>query len=185
MDKKSCRLQCRRVWQDLLADPGATRALCEAFEHWLQNARLAGRLLASVPLGDELDLLGLALQYSPTVFAPVTLAEGMEFRRIRRREESRPGFRNIPGAAPRAELLELPLNASDLVLIPSLGASRAGYRLGRGAGYYDRWRTHLEPARRLAVLPHLLAELDFPVEEHDLRLSMIVTEEGLIDLEKS
>lgn len=69
--------------------------------------------------------------------------------------------------------------APDLALVPGLGFSPGGTRLGRGAGYYDRWLAGL-PAPPLTIgvafacqlLPHL------PRDPHDQPVHSIVTELG-------
>ncbi len=70
----------------------------------------------------------------------------------------------------------------DVVLVPCVGYTREGWRLGYGGGYFDRW---------LAAHPHAtavgvawsIAELDaseFRPEPHDFALTLIVTERGVV-----
>lgn len=70
----------------------------------------------------------------------------------------------------------------DVVLVPCVGFTASGYRLGYGGGYFDRW---------LAAHPHVTAagvawsaghidEGDFTPEPHDQPLAFIVTERGVV-----
>ena len=67
----------------------------------------------------------------------------------------------------------------DVVLVPCVGFTRAGYRLGYGGGYFDRWL-----AQHLGVTSVGLAwsgaETSFAVEAHDQPLTLIVTEREVI-----
>jgi 5,10-methenyltetrahydrofolate synthetase len=70
----------------------------------------------------------------------------------------------------------------DVVLAPCVGFTQGGYRLGYGGGYFDRW---------LAAHPHAIAigvawslaridEAEFAPQPHDLPLTLVVTEEGVV-----
>lgn len=65
------------------------------------------------------------------------------------------------------------------VLLPALGCSRAGVRLGRGAGYYDR---SLRPGPRLiaVVYDHELVEF-LPSEPTDVPVHAALTPSGLVE----
>lgn len=67
----------------------------------------------------------------------------------------------------------------DVVLVPCVGYTRQGLRLGYGGGYFDRW---------LAAHPHVTAVgvawsgscTDMAGEAHDQPLTLIVTEQGIV-----
>jgi 5-formyltetrahydrofolate cyclo-ligase len=66
----------------------------------------------------------------------------------------------------------------DLALIPCVACDMSGRRLGRGGGYYDRFlqRSHISSA---ALCRRALLLEELPVEAHDEKVGMIVTETGL------
>jgi len=68
----------------------------------------------------------------------------------------------------------------DLIFVPGIAFTRAGGRLGRGAGFYDRllarkgWR-----ARKIGVGFDCQLVDELPAEAHDHELDCVVTESGL------
>jgi len=74
----------------------------------------------------------------------------------------------------------IPINLIDLVIVPALGFSRDGFRIGRGMGFYDRFLAVPEfigLSCGLAFEDQVLEDL--PVVDHDMPLSMLVTEVGI------
>ncbi|NKY17414.1 5-formyltetrahydrofolate cyclo-ligase [Tsukamurella spumae] len=71
------------------------------------------------------------------------------------------------------------LASVDTVLLPALGVSRAGVRLGRGAGYYDR--SSLSGPRLIAVVyDHELVDF-LPSEPTDVPVDGALTPSGLVE----
>ncbi len=68
----------------------------------------------------------------------------------------------------------------DLVLVPLLAFDRAGHRLGRGAGYYDRTLAGLAGCRAVGVAWACREVETVPVGPFDVALDAIVTENGVI-----
>ena len=67
----------------------------------------------------------------------------------------------------------------DVVLVPGLAFDNNGGRLGRGAGYYDRWFQANPESRRVAIA-HSVQLIDkVPMEQHDARMHIVVTERGI------
>ncbi len=90
--------------------------------------------------------------------------------------ETAKGIRE-PG--PGQPLLEI--GTLELVVVPGLGFTRSGDRLGRGAGFYDRFLARLAPGTAtvgLAVSTQIVDDL--PTEPTDRRVDMVVTEDGLV-----
>lgn len=70
--------------------------------------------------------------------------------------------------------------AIDLVLVPGAAFDRLGNRLGYGGGYYDRFFGRLRPVVprvALAFATQVLTEV--PVDLHDQKMGILVTEEGV------
>lgn len=74
------------------------------------------------------------------------------------------------------------LHTADLVVVPALAVDRAGHRLGRGRGYYDRALGEVPRARRIAVV-YATELLDrIPSEPHDEPVAWALTPDGLAKL---
>jgi 5-formyltetrahydrofolate cyclo-ligase len=85
-----------------------------------------------------------------------------------------PGVREPVGGKP------VPLNLIDLVIVPGLGFTAKGYRIGRGMGFYDRFLSQHDFAGfscGLAFEDQVLEKV--PLLDHDVPLSMLATDQGL------
>ncbi len=75
----------------------------------------------------------------------------------------------------------IPINLIDLVIVPGVGFSKNGYRIGRGMGFYDRFLAQPEfngVACGLAFAEQVIE--DVPVLDHDMPLSMLTTDRGVV-----
>lgn len=69
----------------------------------------------------------------------------------------------------------------DIVLVPGTVFSKQGDRLGYGAGYYDRFLSELpDRVLKIALAYHLQIVDSVPTDEYDVRMDMIITENGII-----
>jgi 5-formyltetrahydrofolate cyclo-ligase len=74
----------------------------------------------------------------------------------------------------------IPVEFVDMVIVPGLGFTARGYRIGRGMGFYDRFLAQQEfigVSCGLAFEEQLIADL--PILDHDIPLSMLATDKGL------
>lgn len=70
---------------------------------------------------------------------------------------------------------QVDLNEISGFVVPGLGFDSAGYRLGRGGGYYDR--TLSEVTRpKIGVCFEVSKLSEVPFEDHDVRCDKIITE---------
>ena len=90
-----------------------------------------------------------------------------------------PGRYGIMEPGPECPLQ--PARAVGLVIVPGLAFDRAGYRLGRGGGYYDRF---LDAPDRTAVSCSVAYGVQLvdavPREPHDRPVDFLVTEAGMM-----
>jgi len=85
-----------------------------------------------------------------------------------------PGIREPMAGKP------IPLDLVDFVIVPGLGFSTTGHRIGRGMGFYDRFLAQSDFIGRscgLAFEEQIVEAL--PVLDHDVPLSMLVTDGGI------
>ena len=71
----------------------------------------------------------------------------------------------------------LPVSSIELVIIPGLGFDETGNRIGRGAGFYDRFLADNQFSGircGLALEDQILNTI--PVSDHDMSLDLLVTE---------
>lgn len=67
-----------------------------------------------------------------------------------------------------------------ILVIPGIGFSPSGERLGRGKGYYDRYLENFSGIK-IGVCFEEQLKNELPCDEHDQRMDFIVTENGVID----
>jgi 5-formyltetrahydrofolate cyclo-ligase len=68
-----------------------------------------------------------------------------------------------------------------VVIVPGLGFTASGNRVGYGGGYYDRWLAAAPRSISIALAFEAQLYDRLPVEQHDRRVHMIVTESRLIN----
>lgn len=72
---------------------------------------------------------------------------------------------------------------ADLVIVPAVAVDRAGVRLGRGGGSYDRALARVPEATLIvAALYHDELVAALPFEDHDRRVHAVVTPAGVTRL---
>jgi 5-formyltetrahydrofolate cyclo-ligase len=89
----------------------------------------------------------------------------------------RQGMKMAPPEAPVVDNREL-----DAVVVPGLGFDAAGGRIGRGAGFYDRFLAGLPSDRPVRVALSFDEQIveEVPVEGHDAPIGVIVTPSRVI-----
>ncbi len=92
-----------------------------------------------------------------------------------------PGVFGIP--EPDDTCRRIGVDQVDFAVVPGLAFDRQGGRLGRGKGYYDRLLENTAAVKAALSFNEQLTEY-VPMEEHDSRMDMIITEKWDILLTK-
>jgi 5-formyltetrahydrofolate cyclo-ligase len=86
----------------------------------------------------------------------------------------------VPEADPSSPMPADP-RSLDVVIVPGLAFTRAGDRLGQGGGWYDRFLGEVRDGCTTIGVGFAVQVVDeLPVEEHDVRLGVVVTEDGRV-----
>ena len=154
-------------------------ALCRHLEESTQW-KSAGTVMLFAPLRYEPDLLPLMAGGRRWVF-PSMEENRIVPRAVADAGELVPGPFGIRG--PDVERCPAVAAGSlDLILIPGLGFSPAGHRLGRGKGHYDRFLADVPAAVwRCGVCFGCQVTVELPRESHDIPMHSLLTENGMVD----
>ena len=182
-DKARARAALLQSRAERIAEPGedgrrpeALLALSDGFE-----GGDAATIAAYVSFGGEPSTLAALEAWrrrGARVLLPVVLpGHDMEFRVYDGTlVPGRRGMACPPPSSPIADLVE-----ASVVVVPALACDRAGRRLGRGAGYYDRVLPRASDTALTVGLVHP-EELwsSVPVEDHDQRVRAVLAGHALI-----
>lgn len=82
---------------------------------------------------------------------------------------------------PKIENLKIinPINL-DLIFVPGLAYDKNGYRLGFGGGYYDKFLLKSSNANFIGVIYDEYILNEIPIEKHDISMSYLVSESGIL-----
>lgn len=148
-------------------------------------------LFTFMPFRSEVDITPLIrwcweAGYLVTVPKVDKALQSMEAYEISSFEELEPGAWGIPEPRTTASRVTT-LAAIDVIIVPGLAYDRQGGRLGYGSGFYDRFlRSYdvmgLPHPFKLGVCFNIQLQDELPMEQHDLRVDRIITEEGVYDI---
>lgn len=180
-NKVLLRQRMRELLQQLPAavQSAGSDAVCR-YVSALPQYRRAERIMAFLHMPGEVSLdalIAAAVAAGKEVYVPRCLGPGlMEAARLPSLAAAVSGAYGIRTAPPDSPAVAA--TSLDLILVSGLAFDAAGHRLGRGAGFYDRY---LQPLRRdvsIAVAWQAQSVAAVPTEAHDVPMSLIVTEEG-------
>jgi len=123
------------------------------------------------------DILIAALQDEKIVCYPLSHVHGriLSFRAIKSEAELEPGRLGVREPSNSSDLI--PVDQIDLFVVPGLGFTREGKRLGRGGGYYDATlRAASARSRRVGLAFNDQIVPGMPTNGDDVDMDLVVTE---------
>jgi 5-formyltetrahydrofolate cyclo-ligase len=130
------------------------------------------------PIGSEIltqDIIQELLSNAKEVFLPKVIGDKMEFRKIVDFSSLEKGSFDIMEPKDDCKVD----NKLDVILIPTVGITPKGIRLGYGHGFYDRFLVENKVTTISLTLEKQVVK-NIPKSEHDVIIDWIVTEDRML-----
>ena len=148
----------------------------------IESFRKATKIGAYYPTGSEImtqDIIQELLSVGKQVYLPKTKEDNMEFRKITEFKDLEQGRFDI-----REPKENCPVNNKlDIILVPTVGITPTGIRLGYGHGFYDRFLTSNNTVTISLTLEKQIIK-NIPKEKHDFIIDWIVTEDRVLETQR-
>ena len=180
--KKKLRNQYKQYRLDLPADIKADydKAICDALMQ-LVSFRHSDTLLMYAPLEGEIDVMPIAekaLELGKRVAFPRCVEEprNLDFKYVGSVDELKSGSYSI--ADPTEDMESVTDYSKSICIIPGVVFDNAGYRVGYGKGYYDRFLAAYDGTKfGLAYSECILNEV--PRGRFDRHVDILISEKGV------
>jgi len=143
------------------------------------EVKAAKRIMVYVSAPEETDtgnFINFLLNRNKEVYVPVIEENSIKAARITSLGNLEKGSLNI--YEPKKDEREyIPSDNLDLVIVPGVSFTQKGDRLGRGAGFYDKFLKEVGKRTRIIGLCYknqIMEEL--PTEPHDIKVDEVITE---------
>ncbi len=175
------KVELRAIMRERLRTALLTRdensaGICDAIRRetaWLQASTVA--IFASQPQEPDVERLWHFAAHRTLCYPRVRDSE-LDFLRVDSPAELMParwGLRE-PRFLPERMVA---ISEIDVLLVPGIAFTRRGDRLGRGGGFYDRMLARPDlRAATIGVCFELQILKELPIESHDERVGMVITE---------
>ena len=125
------------------------------------------------------DIIQELISNGKEVFLPKVVGEKMEFRKITDFSSLEKGRFDI--MEPKEDCPKD--NNLDVILIPTVGISPSGVRLGYGHGFYDKFLAENKTTTIALTLEKQIVK-NIPKSEHDISIDWIVTEDRFFQTQR-
>jgi len=142
----------------------------------------AQKIGAYFPIGSEIltqDIIQELLSNGKDVFLPKVIGEKMEFRKISNFSSLEKGSFDI--MEPKDDCPTD--NNLDVILVPTVGISPTGVRLGYGHGFYDKFLAEHKTVTISLIMEKQIIK-NIPKSEHDIIIDWIITEDRFLQTQR-
>ena len=87
--------------------------------------------------------------------------------------------KNKYGILEPSKIKEIDINEIDLVIVPGVAFDCAGYRVGYGKGYYDKFLNDFDK-EKIGLAFEFQTTKELPKEDHDVVVDKVITEKRII-----
>ena len=148
----------------------------------INSYRDAQKIGVYYPIGSEIltqDIIQELLSDGKDVFLPKVIEKEMEFRKIIDFSSLEKGSFDIMEPKEECEID----NDLDVVLVPTVGISPIGVRLGYGHGFYDRFLAKYKSVTISLTFEKQIVK-KIPKSEHDIMIDWIITEDRILETQR-
>ena len=130
------------------------------------------------PIGSEVDTHSImldVLERGKNMILPKIIDSNLEFYvipNLGKLEKGRFDIMEPKDSCKKAEKI-------DCILVPTVGISKSGDRLGYGRGYYDKFLSSTN-AMKISLTYSKQIIKSIPIDTHDIKIDLIITEDEII-----
>ena len=181
-DKSKIRRALRQILEEIPREEHVQSAA--ELHHQLEQVVGPGPLMGFLPLSNEIDISGFLasrLPYGVAVPSVDWSSRTMIAVQLDSLEPETLETDDFGIRTPR-RIIPVPLDSIATILVPALGFDRAGHRLGRGGGFYDRLLANRPAERRIIGVCYSQQVIEsIPIEPWDQTVDLVVTPDAIID----
>ncbi|ABO67734.1 MULTISPECIES: 5-formyltetrahydrofolate cyclo-ligase [Geobacillus] len=148
-----------------------------------QEAKVVAITIAKETEVDTVPIIERAWQEGKTVGVPKCnpMTKTMTFRQIASFAQLEKAYAGLLEPI-EEQTTALGHDEFDLIIVPGVCFTKTGYRIGYGGGYYDRYLQGITATTAALAYSFQVVE-DIPVEDHDVPVEFMITDQGVIHCE--
>lgn len=143
---------------------------------------------ASIPADDALEKSQAIAQHCAEILTDINANTILSYKPLKMSHEINSLL--IEKALPSCQYDYLPAHRSahfpdghyDAIIVPCIAADSAGFRLGYGGGWYDKFLSRVSSSTVIYICYESCLLNSLPHEPHDIRADYVVTEKRVIHL---